>query len=312
MEERYRGESLSLIVMKKHFLIIGITFILLIFYLCGCGEKDDTSNGQLYNWSTMTEGPYRDKVSFATSTDLLNWTDSEEILAEHASVPGAVYKEAIIYVYFVDVSRDGIPEQTGLIRSVDNGQTWLPKEYVIYEGIGDKVPVDPAPFLLDDGRIRLYYFDINEERTSDNPGRTNKIYSAVSTDGIHFVQEDGIRFSRQGIYDPDVIEVNDVWRMYVGDIDGNMVISAISSDGLNFIEEGIAYSDGAVPDVFFKDDTYYLYVAGIDIATSQDGVIFFKTPYSFQSKQGGVTADPSVIELNDGTYIMFYKTKELS
>jgi len=300
------------VVMKKHFLIIGIALVLLIVYLCACNETDQTSDDQQYNWSTMTDGPYRDKVSFATSTDLLTWADSEEILAEHASVPGAVYKDGIIYVYFVDVSEDGEPEQTGLIRSEDNGQTWLSKEHVIYEGIGDKVPVDPAPFLLDDGRIRLYYFDINEERTSDDPERTNKIYSAVSTDGINFVQEDGIRFSKHGIYDPDVIEVNGVWRMYVGDIDGNMVISAISSDGLNFVEEGIAYSGGAVPDVFFKDGTYYLYVAGIDIATSQDGVSFSKTAYSFQSQLGGVTADPSVIELNDGTYIMLYKTKELS
>jgi hypothetical protein len=257
----------------------------------------------------MTEGPYRDKVSFATSIDLLNWTDSGMILANHASVPGAIYKDGTIYVYFVDVSEDGKPEQLGLIRSEDNGTTWSSKEYVIFNGIGNKVPVDPAPFLLDNESIRLYYFDINEQRISPNPEATNKIYSAISTDGIHFAQEDGVRFERKGIFDPDVIKVNNTWRMYVGDIAGNMVISAVSSDGLSFTEEGTAFDGGAVPDVFFKNNIYYLYTAGIDISNSQNGASFTKTSYSFRLLEK-ITADPSVIELDNGTYVMLYKTKD--
>ncbi len=298
--------------MKNQLLIAGITFLLISVGLSGCTETNEPSKQfeQDYNWSTMTEGPYRDKVSFATSTDLLNWTDSEVILAEHASVPGAMYKDGVIYVYFVDVSEDGKPEQTGLIRSEDNGQTWLSKEYVVYEGIGDKVPVDPAPFLLD-GRIRLYYFDINEERSSMGSESENKIYSAISSDGMSFVEE-GVCFSKEGVYDPDVIEVDGVYRMYVGDLEGNRVISATSSDGLNFVEEGVAYTGGAVPDVFYKDGVYYLYTAGIHISTSQDGVSFSQTSYSFEAAQGGVTADPSVIELDNGTYLMLYKTKEVT
>ena len=136
----------------------------------------------------------------------------------------------------------------------------------------------------------------------------NKIYSAISDDGINFDQE-GVCFKKAGVYDPDVILVNSIYRMYVGDISGNKVISATSSDGLTFTEEGTAYSGGAVPDVFFKNDVYYLYTAGIDISTSTDGASFTKTNYRFESNINMLTADPSVIELNDGTYIMFYKTK---
>jgi hypothetical protein len=306
--------------MKKELLIVGVIFVLLAVGLSGCtntnqtSDNEDKENGketeQEYIWSEMTEGPYRDKVSFATSTDLLNWTDSGMILANHTSVPGAIYKDGTIYVYFVDVSEDGKPEQLGLIRSTDNGQTWSSKEYVVFDGIEEKVPVDPAPFLLSDGRIRLYYFDINEQRISPNQEATNKIYSAISTDGINFVQEDGIRFERKGIFDPDAVEVDGTWRLYVGDIEGNEVISAVSSDGLSFTEESTAFSGGAVPDVFFKNGTYYLYTAGIDISTSQNGTSFSKTSYSFRSQQGMVTADPSVIDLNDGTYMMLYKTKD--
>lgn len=300
--------------MNKQMLIVGILIMMAFVFYCGCTEEGDIDNNgktdeQIYSWSTMSEGPYRDKVSFATSSDLLNWTDSETVLAVHASVPGAVYKDDVIYVYFVDVSTDGIPERIGLIRSSDNGQSWSEKEFIDIEGVGDKVPVDPAPFLLDDSRIRLYYFDINEERFSTDPERKNKIYSAVSLDGANFVQEEGVCFSKKGVYDPDVILVDDVYRMYTGDITGNKVISAVSSDGLSFNEEGIAYDGGAVPDVFFKDGIYYLYTAGIDISTSSDGASFTKISKVFQSNFGMITADPSVIELDNGTYMMLYKTK---
>jgi len=296
--------------LKKFFYIGILFFVLFTLFLSGCLNQDSGNKSSTdYNWSTMDEGPYNDKVSFATSIDLFNWTDSGRVLAEHASVPGAVYKDGVIYVYFVDVSVDGVPERIGLVRSSDNGSTWSDKEYVVFKGIGDKVPVDPAPFLLDDGRIRLYYFDINEERSSAYPGRENKIYSAVSSDGVNFVQEEGVRFSKAGIYDPDVVKVGDTWKLYVGDVSGNRVISAVSIDGLNFTEEGVAYTGGAVPDVYYEDGVYYLYTAGIDISTSKDGSSFSKTLYSFRSSHGMVTADPSVVKLENGEYIMFYKFK---
>ena len=300
--------------MKNQLLIAGITFLLISVGLSGCteeGDIDEDINGepaQEYDWSTTNEGPYNDKVSFATSSDLFNWTDSETVLATHASVPGAIYKDGVIYVYFVDVSADGIAERIGMISSSDNGQTWSEKEYIDIDGVGDKIPVDPAPFLLDDGCIRLYYFDINEGRSSMGSESENKIYSANSSDGVNFVEE-GICFSKEGVFDPDVIEVDGVYRMYVGNPEGNKVISATSSDGLNFVEEGVAYTGSTVPDVFFKDGTYYLYTAGIDISTSSDGASFTKTSYRFESSTNLLTADPSVIELDDGTYMMLYKTK---
>jgi len=312
--------------MKNKIILLVVVFLLSAIFITGCFEsdqtvddqekdggdeqyKDDNKSKNEYQWSKMTEGPYHDKISYATSTDLLNWVDSQEILAEHASVPGAVIKSNVIYVYFVDVSVDGIAEQIGLIRSSDNGTTWSEKQIVSIDGVGEKVPVDPAPFLLDDGSIRIYYFDINEERTQQSSDGLNKIYSCISSDGLNFVDEGVICLSKVGIFDPDVVLVDDIYRMYVGDLENNQVISATSSDGLNFTEEGVALVGGAVPDVFFKNNTYYLYTAGIDISMSDDGVNFTKTENFFRSGLGLVTADPSVIELSDGTYMMLYKTK---
>lgn len=269
------------------------------------GPQPPSKEDQQYNWSTMTEGPYRDRVSYATSTDLLHWTDSGKTLAEHASVPDAIYKDGMIYLYFVDVTQDGKPEQLGLLRSKDKGQTWLPKTFITIEDLGDKAAVDPDPFLLPDGRIRLYYFDI----TVGFKGESGKIYSAISDDGINFVEEEGVRFEREeGLFDPDVIKVGDTYRMYVGDEIGQNVISAISSDGLTFTEEGLAYSGRAVPNVFYDGEKYILYTAGIEIAFSNDGKTFTKQEYSFR-RESGLTADAGVIQVGENQYLMFYKTR---
>lgn len=272
-------------------------------------EPELPKDPEQYNWSTMSGGPYKDSISYATSTDLLNWTDSQVVLANHTSVPGAIVKDGVIYVYFVDVSQDGLPEQTGLIKSTDDGQTWSDKILVSYQGLGNKVPVDPAPFLLADGHIRLYYFDISQRGEMENPLETNKIYSAISTDGVNFEPEEGIRYSEQNIFDPDVEKVSETWYLYVGDLTNNQVLVATATDGLNFTKQGVAYQGGAVPDVFYQDGTYYLYVAGIDIATSTDGLSFARVPQRFQSQQSFLTADPSVIKLSAGSYMMFYKIK---
>ncbi|NQU99982.1 MAG: hypothetical protein HQ538_04540 [Parcubacteria group bacterium] len=173
--------------------------------------------------------------------------------------------------------------------------------------MGGKVAVDPAPYLLEDGRIRLFYFDIGGDQM---PEGDFKIYSAVSEDGVYFEEEEGVRFSNPGTLDPDVIKIGDTWRLYTGALENNSTVSATSTDGLSFEYEGVAYTGGAVPDVFYKDGTYYLYTAGIDIATSEDGVKFTKTNNRFESNINMMTADPSVVELSDGTYLMMYKTSE--
>ena len=289
----------------------------------GCGKETNVDNvnaktegvldESMFQWSNMSEGPYRDKVTYATSTDLINWTPSGVILAEHASVPGAVYKDGTIFVYFVDVSQNSKPEQLGFVYSSNNGLTWSERQILTVSGIGNRAVADPAPFLLDDGRIRIYYFDINEPRLNPGPqGKEppQKIYSLISNDGTNFTQEDGVRFQREGGFDPDVEKIGNIYRMYVGDLAGNKVVSATSTDGLTFTEEGVVYEGGAVPDVFYDNGTYYLFTAGIDIATSSDGIQFTRSGHRFSDANYRITADPSVVQLDDGTYLMLYKVQE--
>lgn len=263
-----------------------------------------------YKWSTSAQGPYHDKVSYATSADLMNWTDSGKILIEHASVPDVMLKNGTLHMYFVDVSTDGKPEQLGLMKSTDNGKNWSGKQIVTIKGVGvaNKIPVDPDPVLLPDGRIRIYYFDISARSNMASKAK-NRIYSAVSSDGLNFTQEDGVRFEDDNIFDPDVLKVGDTWRLYVGNPEGQKVISAISKDGLTFAKEGIAYEGSSVPNAIFEGGKYYLYTAGIQIATSTDGKTYTKTNSSFNSA-GGVTADPGVVKLGDNNYLMIYKTSD--
>ncbi|MFC1721549.1 hypothetical protein ACFL0Z_01400 [Patescibacteria group bacterium] len=290
-----------------------------VLVLTGCAEQPANDSGadkstteqptydpDDYQWSTGM-GPYNDKISYATSSNLTSWTDSGEVLVEHASVPGAVVKDGTIHVYFVDVATDGIPEQIGLIKSTDEGKTWSDKETIVIDDLGSKVAVDPAPFLLDDGRIRLYYYDINVDQS---PSATFNIYSAVSADGLNFTEEAGSRFADVGTLDPDVIKVGDDWYMYTGTLDPPSVVVAKGTDGLNFTKVGTAFTDGAVPDVFVSGDDYYLYTAGINIAKSTNPENFSGSVGQFQSTIGQVTADPSVVELSDGTYLMLYKTSD--
>lgn len=261
-----------------------------------------------YNWSTMPQGPYHDKISYATSTDLLSWKDFGITLAEHASVPDVLLRDGTLYLYFVDTTTDGKPEQIGLMKSTDNGTTWSEREFVAIkgEGVANIVPVDPAPFLLPNNQIRIYYFDIAGPKDVSSKSKF-KIYSAISTDGLNFTQESGIRYEEEGVLDPDVIKVGDVWRLYVGNPEGQKVISAISTDGLNFTREGVAYEGSSVPNVIYEGGKYYLYTAGIQIATSTDGKTFTKTSSSFTIK-GGLTADPGVVKLGSNNYLMVYKT----
>lgn len=296
----------------KHILLI-LSFVLLF---TGCGKKDDTAMvnagidkksvvGREYNWSTMDQGPYSDKIGYATSTDLVHWSDSGKTLAEHASVPGAAVKDGTIYLYFVDVATDGISEQLGLMKSTDQGETWSEKEIIKISGAENKVPVDPTPLVLPDGRFRLYYLDILSVDS------TNKIYSAISDNGVNYTEEAGVRLEYAGVFDPDVIFNEGAYFMYVGSMEGNNVYVATSIDGLNFNEPQLAYAGGAIPDAFFDGTKYYLYMGGIIIATSDNGLNYEKSDYSFQSNLGQITADPAIVKIGENNYLLFYKYKNM-
>ncbi len=116
---------------------------------------------------------------------------------------------------------------------------------------------------LDNGTFRMYYAIEPEV-----PGNNHEIYSATSSDGKTWTQEDGVRLT--GAAFPDVFELPDgTWRMNVqGD---NAIISYKSSDGLSWSKEN-----------------------GVRIDTKE-------TDFTIDR-----VAAPTTLKVSDGLYIMVY------
>ena len=141
---------------------------------------------------------------------------------------------------------------------------------------------DPA--LGPDYRFRLYFHKYTYDPSGFVPNATNVIISAVSEDGLHFEQEDGVRIAQEtereksAVYAPEVIRLGDgSYRMYYPP----------------WCDE-------------FK--------GGIFTATSTDGLAWTKEPDVLVELGGrwddNMVSEPCVIELPDGRFRMFYEAKD--
>jgi hypothetical protein len=171
---------------------------------------------------------------------------------------------------------------------------------------------DPTAVLLPDGRVRVYY--------SDNQAN---VVSAISSDGLNFTQEAGIRLpampysgSIAGISAARVVPLsNGQWRMFfasnpaLGITDaGPGIGSAISSDGLNFTIEphwrvpfsavnagpGGQLGDGGTV-VALPNGTYRIYFTvdyptKVGVATLSNGAVMSATSTNMKNW----TVDPGV------------------
>lgn len=81
--------------------------------------------------------------------------------------------------------------------SSDEGRTWSKAEAIVVAEMeaGLARPFDPTIVALPDGGIRLYF---TSNRSADFSRSTPAIYSAISSDGIHYTFEPGTRFAIDG------------------------------------------------------------------------------------------------------------------
>jgi len=102
--------------------------------------------------------------------------------------------------------------------SRDEGRTWTDATPVLVEGMepGLARPFDPTLVVLSDGRVRLYF---TSNRNPDFRRSPPAIYSAISTNGIHYTFEPGVRFEIEGrvVIDCAVVLHDDVFHLFVPD-----------------------------------------------------------------------------------------------
>jgi len=243
---------------------------------------------------TTNDGPWNHRVMGATSSEGLTWAKDEKIIADQASVPDAILdNENNIRIYYVDW-------YNGHVISValsHDGVNWIYKKVTIQGEVagsqGGISPVDPDIVLLPDGRYRLFYM------------YAGKIYSAISNYGINFVKEDGVRYQQEGmVYDPDVIKMGDVWRMFISL--GIRNLSTVSNDGLSFSRENELPFEGSVSCTIPVENGYRMYYmkqGGISSSFSSD-----ERNWVSEGLRLDNAGDPTVIKLQNGIYKMFYKT----
>lgn len=102
--------------------------------------------------------------------------------------------------------------------SSDKGRTWTAAMPIVVEGMesGLARPFDPTLVPLPDGRVRLYF---TSNRSPDFRRSIPAIYSAISTNGINYVFEPGVRFGIEGkvVIDCAAVLHDGVFHLFVPD-----------------------------------------------------------------------------------------------
>jgi len=294
--------------------------ILTIVVLAGVGigvylyrPSPGTKPNQPPDVSQDPNGPYYHKIYNAISKDGLTWEKQDKVLFEHASVPGAVIKDGIIYLYFVDASAE-TSAQLSLAKSSDLGKTFEKQQKVEIKGSALS-PVDPNPQLLASNKIRLYFFA--NPMTQGDPAKAegpHKIYSAESSNGITF-EDAKEAFQEENITDPDAFKTTDGWRMFVSKGTGlDLTISA--DDGLTFTkQDNFSWDQGGVSSTVNFNGTYRTYFCGQGGIASATGAETGKLTAENGTRitsNGQIVCDPTVVQLPDNTYMMFYKVQEIT
>jgi hypothetical protein len=208
--------------------------------------------------------------------------------------------------------------------SSDEGRTWTDAEPIAVEGMDEGLAraFDPTLVPLPDGRVRLYF---TSNRSADFRRSTPQIYSAISTNAIHYTFEPGIRFGVEGriVIDCAVALHEGVFHLIAPDNGtanemmggqrrgerprGGTGYHAISRDGLGFIRQadvqldgalhwlGNAQSDGSVIRFFGTGGP-----GGVWTATSTNGESW-TVDEDFPSVMG---ADPGAVKLKEGGWLL--------
>ncbi|MBI2475198.1 hypothetical protein HYV69_02100 [Candidatus Uhrbacteria bacterium] len=252
--------------------------------------------------------PYYHKIYRAFSNDETSWTKEGKLIKDRASVPAIIQRDDGSYVlYYVDGNYDTMDCSVST-----DGENFTNGNCTIY-GFTESKAWDPFVLKLDNGYYRMFFVSPPDNLET---GKI-KIMSALSKDGISWLQEDGARFDEVDVVDPTVAKIGLTWFMYAGYnvSPGNaQVLIAKSSDGLTFKKDRVIDLGGNVPDIIKADDgNMHLYFCknGISRVSSTDGINWSDERLAVSAGYSQITCDPSVIKTSKGTWAMYYKVQDV-
>ena len=260
----------------------------------------------------------------------------------------------------IDLTQSLIASPVVQVVAVDPGVRWIKEQVIVLDTPPDNV-ADPAPdaiwsdegnrtgvygtvsprvVRLPDRRFRLYYTQIVPRigfplGANDYDNASSRILSAISTDGVAWIPEPGVRLSSQtgGAADFRVVSSEVVptetpgrLRMYFECCAGSQSLpssirSAVSANGLDWIVEPgdrlrIAGRNLAAPRIQFLEGGHcrlfcLLRGVGIISALSTDGGQTFRVDEGLRIAQESaydesVAFAPEIVRLSSGGFVMFY------
>ncbi|MBT4446351.1 exo-alpha-sialidase [archaeon] len=257
-------------------------------------------------------------INIAISNDGVSFTE-QGLFVEHAGVANLIKtndnKLIAFYQYFDPYNVDIFDKMAYQISS-DNGATWTDKEIVILEGfptkpkLGGANPVDPTLVQLEDDSFRLYF-------TYHAKGYDYAFFTGASSETIDgtFVYEGPFLVNEDAMMlDPAVVLFQDIWHHYTWseetDDDGNNInIHSTSVDGITFTrQDDIHLAMNFLGQAIEIEEKLYFYGTGMQspIAVSSDGF-----EWEIFEEIGIPAADPGIVELDDGTFLMVYTSMNI-
>ncbi|MDI6731510.1 MAG: hypothetical protein QME05_02875, partial [Candidatus Margulisbacteria bacterium] len=287
-------------------IVFPITLSLIFFNQPAIAERDIvssvTSNPPMPFIQMPSAGPYYHRIHQATSTNGLDWKVDLALLFDHASVPGAVYHNGTIYLYYVN-AKDPHKEKLSVAISSDEGKSFNIYDVVI-AGSNSPRPVDPSA-TIDKGKIRLTYLGNFQQGGTH---KAHKIVTATSINGLHFT-EDAVLYTGEKVTDPDLFkDAQGTWVLLLSEPNGLIKLISKTTTRKFTKDVGFFFPQGGVCSTHLINGNYLCYYAGhgICVAKYEDGKL---TELASNLIQGlsGIIADPTVVSLKNGTYIMYFK-----
>lgn len=289
------------------------------------GAKVDVSDEimEAGSWVPSSNGAWSGSIILASSDDGLTFTQGET-LVDYAGVPNLLLtSDGTLIASYQYFSREDYDMYDVIAYSVseDQGKTWTDPEKISFEGLpipttGTKEgmfvtkAVDPTLVETSDGALRLYF--TYQEKDEEQP----HLASALASDGniaSTFVYEEGERpiLDDAPMLDPAVVYFDGLWHHYSWNEDSEDNYHSLSEDGINFELQDNIEDVGMefLGQVIAVDGGLRFYGTknGISSAFSEDG-------FTWEKEDGSrmMGADPGVVELEDGSYLMLYTSSNFN